>query len=259
MMLEKSLRALLRAVAGLGLVVLLYGCGFTPSEAQWTQAEAPKDNKVMFLRQTFEARFDSGKDQLSPAEQKRLADFLDREEVGYGDEISVAVAQADTKDKSLVSRRQASVAAYLKSLHLKSAADENGTAPLDQAVITISRYVVVPPNCPDWTKPSEDDPSNTPASNWGCATNTNLGLMVADPRDLVIGKQSKASDGERAASAIDRYRKGREKLPPEATEPPTSGSSGGSSGSSGGAGGTGPGSSSGGNAGGGATTGGGTQ
>ncbi len=226
---EKIASSLLGAAAGLAMLALLSGCGFTPSEAQWSPAESPKENRVIFLREVFEARFDPGKDQLSPAEQKRFGDFLAREEVGYGDEISIAVASGDAKDKSLAARRQASVTAYLKSLHLKAAADSNGDAPLDRAVITVARYVVVPPDCPDWSKPADDDPRNTPASNFGCANTTNLGLMVADPHDLVSGKRSNTADGERAAMAIDRYRQGKEKLPPEATEPVTGGSSGGGS------------------------------
>jgi len=78
--------------------------------------------------------------------------------------------------------------------------------------------VVMTPQCPDWRKPSEDDPSNTPSSNLGCATETNLGLMVADPRDLVVGKDIAPSDADHNDYAVRRYRQGTYKVPHSAFE-----------------------------------------
>ena len=70
------------------------------------------------------------------------------------------------------------------------------------------RYLVTLPPCPNWSKPAAGagDFTNTPSSNFGCAAAVNLGLMVANPADLV-GSPSARSD--RCTSR----RRGRERLP----------------------------------------------
>jgi glycosyltransferase involved in cell wall biosynthesis len=60
----------------------------------------------------------------------------------------------------------------------------------------------------DWSRQSGTDFANLPHSNFGCATQTNLGLMVAEPRDLVRGRPLAPADGVREAEAIARYRAG---------------------------------------------------
>jgi len=198
---------LLAAIAG-----LLAACAPTLQDSQWTGAEAPKENKVLYLRQTHDVRFEAGTDALSPAEQQRLAAFVAREDVGRSDEISLAAGD-DGREQTLASRRAAAVAGYLRGLNLKPESDATSTAPADRVTVSVGRYVVVPPNCPDWRKPSADDPANSPSSNFGCATVTNLGLMVADPRDLVSGKAPSESDAEYNALAVQRYREGTIKQP----------------------------------------------
>jgi pilus assembly protein CpaD len=198
---------LLAALAG-----LLAACAPTLQDSQWTGADTPKQNKVLYLRQAHEVRFEAGKETLSPAEQQRLAAFLAREEVGRSDEISLA-AGGDGKEQTLAARRAAAVAGYLRGLNLKPEPDATSTAPADRVTVSVGRYVVVPPNCPDWRKPSTDDPANSPSSNFGCATATNLGLMVADPHDLISGKASSESDAEYNALAVRRYREGTIKEP----------------------------------------------
>ena len=74
--------------------------------------------------------------------------------------------------------------------------------------VTVGRYLVVPPRCPNWAKPSQRDPLNQPASNFGCATTVNLGLMVADPADLVRGRTLGPADGSASMLSIQRYRAG---------------------------------------------------
>jgi len=81
------------------------------------------------------------------------------------------------------------------------------------SAVVVERYVVTPPDCPNWTKPPYGDHSNTPASNFGCATATNLGLMVADPRDLVIGRSLGPPRGDPALYGYSRYRVGKPRKP----------------------------------------------
>jgi pilus assembly protein CpaD len=56
-------------------------------------------------------------------------------------------------------------------------------------------------------------------SNLGCANAVNLGLMVADPADLVTGAPTAPADATREAEAIVRYRTDKvRQLDPEALQ-----------------------------------------
>lgn len=202
---------------GLCVALTASACAPTLQNSQWTGAENSKQNKVLYLRQAYDVHFEPGKDALSAAEQDNLAKFLNEQDVGMYDEISLAAGSGESaKDKTLASRRATAVSEYLRTQHLKSGVDTESGAPSDHVTITVGRYVVVPPNCPDWRKPSEDDPANSPSSNLGCATTTNLGMMVADPHDLISGKKLAPTDGEYGALGVQRYRAGVVKIPHDA-------------------------------------------
>ena len=88
--------------------------------------------------------------------------------------------------------------------------------------LVVGRYVVIPPSCPNWSKPSGGDSNNRTGSNFGCATATNLGAMVADPGDLVIGKTLGPGDATVSAGAVQRYREDSIKELPDTSSKSTS-------------------------------------
>ena len=60
--------------------------------------------------------------------------------------------------------------------------------------------------CPNWTDPGIESPTRT-GTNYGCATNSNLAAMIADPDDLVRGRDSAGRDTSVVAGrAIRVYR-----------------------------------------------------
>lgn len=69
---------------------------------------------------------------------------------------------------------------------------------------------LISPNCPDWKMSPVTTYSNTKQGNIGCATVTNLGLMLEDPRDLERGASGGVvtPDPTRSADAIEKYRMG---------------------------------------------------
>lgn len=84
-----------------------------------------------------------------------------------------------------------------------------GTVPATdpgRAVVYVGRYDVVLPDCPDWRKQTGADFTNTPASNHGCASTVNFARMLADPGDLLHGRDAGPADGERMAATIRGYR-----------------------------------------------------
>jgi pilus assembly protein CpaD len=62
-----------------------------------------------------------------------------------------------------------------------------GLESANQPVVTPERAVV--PDCPNWNSAGRDSAALTD-SNFGCAANSNLAAMIADPMDLVRGKSS---------------------------------------------------------------------
>lgn len=77
------------------------------------------------------------------------------------------------------------------------------------ANIQVAYSAVVSPRCPDWRPSPVSSYANmvfTP--NIGCAHVTNLGLMVADPHDLVEGEGDGTPDTISTSKAIQDFRSG---------------------------------------------------
>jgi pilus assembly protein CpaD len=118
-------------------------------------------------------------------DRAKVAAWMRSLDVGYGDRISVD----DPSDSAAVRDAIADVAAY-HGLTLDPAAPRTAgaIAPGDVRIV-VSRTKAEVPGCPDWSRSSRDEFNNDLASNYGCATNASLAAMVANPEDLVSGKQ----------------------------------------------------------------------
>ena len=66
-----------------------------------------------------------------------------------------------------------------------------GANSANQPVVSPDGAVV--PNCPNFKK-MELDPGATTDPNYGCAVNSNLAAMMADPMDLIRGKSDNRTD-----------------------------------------------------------------
>ena len=78
-----------------------------------------------------------------------------------------------------------------------------------ELAVEVTVHLLQLPACPDWSADPAYDPRNLPLSNLGCATATDLGLMLAEPADLVAGTALAPADGVQAAEAVTRYRTGK--------------------------------------------------
>jgi pilus assembly protein CpaD len=187
-----------------------------PDVAEWSPIEAPKKNRVDWVAFHHTVAFDARSAALTAQEKSGLAKFIRR--LGTGEGVRILVTAPVGRDGALVAgRREAAVTAYLRRQGLRPKltfatpdAGSNGSG----VVVTVGRYVVTTPKCPDWSKPAHKDFDNRMASNFGCATETNLGLMVVDPGTLVRGQPMGPADGEAQAKSIKDYRKGNAAAPP---------------------------------------------
>lgn len=219
-----------RLLLCLCLGLALAGC--TPPAAEWSDVQAPKRLRIDFVRLQHAAAFVPGSADLAEGEAENLAAFLDQAELTGDDRVYFAPARNDTLAAARVGQLTREISQ--RGIGAVTLPPEGDTAE-DHMMIFVERYVVTPPDCPNWTKPTFGDHSNTLPSNFGCADATNLGLMVADPRDLVIGRTLGPSQGEPAVYGYSRYRNDKAK------QPGTNSVSGFSSGGGGGGGGLGEG------------------
>jgi pilus assembly protein CpaD len=79
----------------------------------------------------------------------------------------------------------------------------------------VSRRRAQVPGCPNWNLPSNPNYDNSSMSNFGCGVNSNIAMMVANPEDLVHGRESTGTgDVTTAARAVEFYRS----TPPSGTK-----------------------------------------
>jgi pilus assembly protein CpaD len=73
--------------------------------------------------------------------------------------------------------------------------------------VVVARRRATVPNCPNWSQASQPDWDNKTMSNFGCGVNSNLAAMVANPEDLLHGREgASVTDTFTAAKAVEFYR-----------------------------------------------------
>lgn len=182
----------------LAIAAAVVGCQTTATRPT---TEYVKKNKVELVMLQHDVAFRNGARDPSRAEQVKLDTFLRDIQAGPGDTLIL--------DGGLAEQR-ISLGARLAYRHLTVRQTGQDGAP-GQITVHVERYVVTPPNCPDWSKPVGQDSENSPQPGFGCANTANLGMMVVNPRDLLYGADPGTSDGEAVAAAIQRYRAGKVK------------------------------------------------
>lgn len=142
--------------------------------------------------------------ELPPSEQGRLQGWLDAMGVRYGDRIAV-------EDPSLYgsSAARSTVRAMVERRGLLLSDDvpvTTGAVPEGHLRVIVTRASAHVPGCPDWASKFSSNVSNATSSNYGCATNSNLAAMVADPNDLIKGASNDRSDPAASTRAIKTFR-----------------------------------------------------
>jgi pilus assembly protein CpaD len=139
-------------------------------------------------------------DGLVAGDVGRLTGWFDSLRLGYGDKISV---DGSSSARDAVSN----VAAHYGLIVDAIAPTTSGAIAPGDARVVVSRLKAEVPNCPDWSSPSESSFNNNTNSNFGCAINSSLAAMVANPEDLVLGRVGTGVGNARtSAKAIKSYR-----------------------------------------------------
>ncbi len=150
--------------------------------------------------------FESRSAALAEDTKAELVTFLERNYSGPDDLILVNPGKTVGGKRPLFEARGRAVQNFLSDLGYVSEVVPSNVKDENFVVVAVEHYDVRLPACPDWRK--NPPLTNGVWSNHGCADAVNLGLMLADPRDMVTGRELGPMDGTTAASAVERYRKG---------------------------------------------------
>lgn len=187
----------------LSLAAALPAC--TPETSEYTETEAPKQLHVDYVRLSHVVTFSPGKMELAPGEAEKLNVFLGDSEVGSQDHVYLE----PSNENQLTATRIGEVVREMSKHGVGAQTLPAGLEPADRMKIIVERYVVTPPDCPNWTTPGYGNHSNQTHSNYGCADASNFARMVADPRDLVVGRTMGPGEGDPAIAGLTRYRQGK--------------------------------------------------
>lgn len=121
---------------------------------------------------------------LAEGEQDRLAGWMQSMKLRYGDKVSI-----DDGGDGSTARSQVATEAGRYGLMLSDKAPVTvGQVAPGTVRVVVTRMSASVPNCPDMSRIYQPDYSESTTSNFGCANNSNLAAMVADPADLVRGE-----------------------------------------------------------------------
>lgn len=191
---------------------LLAGC---TAAAEYTENEARNQLQLDRTASTFDVRFAPGSDALVPADAVRLHRLAATGAIARADRVTVAAGGGP----GLAGARRAAISSELLPYGVVITERVPGPGPRDRAIVAVERTLVRLPDCPNWSKNAgTTDFSNSVASNFGCATVTNLGRMVANPSDLASGQPLGFAQGTPAVAAIGRYQADRVELPPPSAQ-----------------------------------------
>jgi pilus assembly protein CpaD len=212
-------------------VALLLGLAACATE--YSKSEAPAALRVDGAQSRVEIAFAAGSDRLSPGEARRLDGLVLAGNIRPADRVAIAAAGPP----GVAARRAAVISRELLRYGIVASTQTLDTLPANRAIVSVGRYTVTLPACPNWSESLAAEFTNAYSSNYGCANVTNLGLMVASPADLVSGRTLAPADAQPAVAAVQRYMTDRVKQPPAPTASPFAASTGGGGGGDTGAGG----------------------
>lgn len=196
-------------VASLGLV----GClppdttiqDYSPfSYGNWRQIPQRPDVHVEFVKLKHFADFQPQAVRLDATQRGHLQGFIAEGNLRQGDRVQIQVPLTAGPLDPVTKARADHLRGELNSLGLPTSVVGTSALPSgsNQVAVVVDRAMAIPPDC-DAPEPFI---ANRPDYRIGCAYNSALGLMVADPRDLVRGQPLDPADAEVTARGIEGYR-----------------------------------------------------
>ena len=190
-----------RTLILLGLAASVAGCSTaTPAGQLARGVESVNVPVVTRADYAFDVAAPDGS--LPSSEAGRLDAWFRSLDLGYGDAIYV-----DGPYSAAARNDVARVAGNYGLMVSAGAPITVGMVAPGTVRVVVSRTRASVPNCPNWSRPGAPSGANEMMSNFGCAVNSNLATMVANPSDLVYGREgSGVGDTKTAIKALQFYR-----------------------------------------------------
>jgi len=147
---------------------------------------------------------------LAQGEAQRLDGWFQGLGLGYGDSVYVDGPYADAARGQV-----AGIAGQYGMMVSAGAPITSGAVSPGTVRVVVSRRRAEVPGCPNWGRPSNPNYDNRSMPNFGCGVNSNMAAMIADPEDLIHGREGAATSSVNAAArAVLLYRS----TPPSGTK-----------------------------------------
>ena len=186
------------AALALSLGLALAGCGGMPGNRTVESIHQPVVQRVDYTLDVT-----TGPGGLSQTEQRRVAGWFEAMDLRYGDKVAI-----DDPLQSGATRGTVEGLVGRYGLLLGNEAPVTpGYVNAGTVRIVVSRTKASVPSCPNWSANSDVNLGNATSSNYGCATNSNLAAMVANPEHLIRGDHSRGETTVMSSTkAIEAYR-----------------------------------------------------
>lgn len=178
----------------------LAGCGAIGANTSVYSTNQPVVERTNFV---IDVNSD-GSSAIETAEKLRLTEWMDALQLGYGDRVAIDFGGGFAN--KVLKSEIAQIAADRGILMQDTAPVTEGQVAPGTVRIVVTRSTASVPGCPNWSKTTEANYNTATHPNYGCATNSNLAAMIADPEDLVRGKENESLDSNSGKRAIETYR-----------------------------------------------------
>jgi len=192
------MRAYHAAIAA-AAIATLSGCGNMASNRSLESLHQPVVSRSNY---TLDLNAEGGA--LPAQEQRRLAEWFQAMDLGYGDRVSLD----DPGGRNVVVKSAIEAAASRHGLLVGDVAPVTSGAIAPGTVrVVVTRSTAQVPGCPDWSTKLEMNYLNATSGNYGCSVNGNMAAMVANKEDLVRGEPGTSTVAtQKSDSAIKQYR-----------------------------------------------------
>ena len=177
---ELALKGKLPAAIALSLGLAVAGCGGMATNTSLYSVKQP-----VVERTNFTLDVNTNPSGLTISEQQRVNGWFETMDLRYGDRVTIEDPASNPAVADAVSELAGRYGLIVNGVAPTTA----GALAPGQARVVITRSTAAVPGCPDWSTKSDMNYGNGISPGYGCAVNSNLAAMVANPEDLLEGQK----------------------------------------------------------------------
>ena len=171
----------------------------------WQQIPLRAKASAETLTLDHQVSFEAGSAGLSPVEQLQLQAFLEQLGAGVTERIEVTALRGADDDGVAAGRLRtlvAELARYGLEANVTATSPAQSEAEAEQVRIAVLHTVVMIPDC----GVEQPERNKRPEFQLGCTNEANLANMLADPRDLVQGREFGPGESTVLGASVSRYK-----------------------------------------------------